>query len=112
MTPEQKAAFHEAMIGALLENSSPVDEKPGYYGWLADDWRELYAHLEACGPDYPKCHWDDSEWTEFAGTFAPPEAGECKGIDMLLTCRCGEIEERAWRYRGEGYAELIRKITG
>jgi hypothetical protein len=110
VTPEQKAIFHQAVIGALIEHGRPVDLNPSYYNWHDPDPDELRGHLEECGIAYEKCSWQDSNWQEFVGTFAPAGSDCYAGIEAVVTCRCGAVEGRAWRY-SDGYADLIRAIT-
>jgi hypothetical protein len=108
VTPEQKAAFHCAVIDVLAAQGEPVTQGSTTYGWQAVDYMELREHMAACSPVYEASTWSDSEWTEFIGTFDPPEPRT--GIDAVLTCRCGTVQGRTWRYTG-GYADLIRAIT-
>lgn len=109
MNKEQKAAFHRAVTDAIVSRGTPVTTGDGTYAWQAGDYAELRIHMAHCRPDYAASAWEDSEWTEFTGTFHGDERR--KGIDLKLTCRCGTVQERRWRYR-DGYAELIRAITG
>jgi hypothetical protein len=106
---KEKAAFHVAVVDALLSLGSPVDDKDTTWGWIASDYAELGIHMAHCRPVYEACAWDDSEWSEFIGTFDPPR--DKQGIDLKLACACGLLTGRTWRYAG-GYAELIRAITG
>jgi hypothetical protein len=105
---EQKAAFHIAVIDALTAQGTPVTTGRTTYGWEARDYAELCMHMAGCRPDYAASTWDDSTWTEWMGTFEPLDSRT--GIDLVLTCACGTVRERRWRYT-DGYAELIRAIT-
>jgi hypothetical protein len=108
VTPEQKAAFHAAIIDTITAQGTPVTTGGTQWGWMSDDCYELREHMAGCSPVYETSTWSDSEWTEFVGTFEPTERGT--GIDLVLTCRCGTVQGRTWRYTG-GYADLIRAIT-
>lgn len=109
MTPEQKAAFNRAVIDTLTAKGTPVTTGSAAYGWMATDYAELRMHMAGCRPDYEASTWEDTNWIEWMGTFQEDEWRQ--GIDLVLTCKCGLVQGRAWRYTG-GYAELIRAITG
>lgn len=109
MTPEQKAAFHEAVIDALVRSGDPVRTGDTTYNWVDCYGREdLRGHLAECGLDYGLCSWAASRWSEFLDTFHGFE--DHTGTGAVVSCRCGQVQGRAWRYQG-GYAELIRAIT-
>ena len=108
MTPEQKEAFNRAVIDVIVAKGAPVSGSPSPYMWQDPYWEALSLHARGCGLDHRKCTWTDSQWTEFVGTEYPDEYR--KGIDATVTCRCGVVRARAWRYTG-GYAELIRAVT-
>lgn len=103
-----KQEIHRRIINFMLRDGSPVDPKPSYYGWIAHDYEKLFRHLAECQSAYSSCTWDDDEWTEFAGTFADDR--NCTGLKAIITCACGTVAGRMWRYRGS-YAELIRGLT-
>jgi hypothetical protein len=105
-----KDEFQEAIIRFLVKESTPVGEGDTRWGWIADDYQELGRHLETCSLHIPECSWADSDWTEFAGTFADPPWDERKGIDVKVTCSCGRVKGRTWRYRGSS-GDLLRAIT-
>lgn len=109
MNAEEKAAFHVAVVDAIIKCGSPVDQHDTAWGWIASDYAELGIHMAHCRPVYEACTWDDSDWWEFVGTMDPDVHKQ--GIDLKLACRCGLLTGRTWRYTG-GYAELIRAITG
>lgn len=107
MDEKVKAVIHQAVVDALVQRGTPAGGSSSY-GWMADDYAEARIHMAHCRPDYAKSTWDDSEWYEFAGTMDPDVRKQ--GIDLKLTCRCGLLTGRAWRY-SDGYADLIRAIT-
>jgi hypothetical protein len=109
MTPEQKALFHAAVTDAITAKGTPAEDNPGRYGWIAGDYAELRIHMAGCRPAYEACTWEDATWSEFVSTFDPDE--RCTGLDAVVSCKCGTVQGRTWRYTG-GYAELIREITG
>lgn len=119
--------FHAALYGYVLEHGGLVKEKlPGYrsYGGWRDysdvDWSNggklLYlpdsptGHMLACGINYSKSSYADSEWESFSGTFAEPPWERETGLDVSLTCTCGKVS-RKWRHQGS-YADLIKALTG
>jgi hypothetical protein len=111
MSDNFKAELSRRVVDVILSESSPVEVDPArntYYGWLASDWQDVYEHLSKCRPDYAKCTWDDVEWTEFTGTFSDDH--DKTGVEVMLTCACGKLAGRPFRYTG-GYADLLRKLT-
>lgn len=109
MTPEQQELMHRAVVDAIIANGSPVDQGDTSWGWLDPGYAELRVHMAHCLPAYDQCTWDDSEWTECEETFDPGVSRQ--GIDLKLTCRCGLLTGRTWRYT-DGHAALIRAVTG
>lgn len=109
MNEKMRELLHRAVTDAIIERGSPVTTGNSYYGWLSLDFAELRIHMAHCRPVYEACTWEDSRWTEFAGTMDPDV--DKQGIDLKLACRCGLLTGRTWRYT-DGYAELIRAITG
>jgi hypothetical protein len=107
---EQKAAFHAAIVSTIAAWGSLVSPRASEYGWHGEDTGER-EHVRECGANPAASTWQDSEWTEFSGTFAEPPFQYRKGIDATVTCNCGLVEGERFRYT-DGYAELIRAITG
>jgi len=68
-------------------------------------------HLKTCGIDFARSSYDDSEWSQFAGTFADDPWPVSRGIDAIVVCSCGQVAGRHWRYTGT-HAELLQAITG
>ena len=66
------------------------------------------AHIKACGINFRQSSYQDSDWSEFAGTFAEPPWEQRHGTDVIAYC-----SPRAWdgpRPRCDAYqhaAELI-----
>jgi len=105
------AEFKRRITDWLIRQGTPVSLKPRQYGWMDDNWQNLYKHLDECHPDYEACTYEDSGWSEFAGTFAEPQFQDRQGIDLCVTCACGKIAGRHWRYEGT-HGDLLRGITG
>ena len=103
MTPEAKAALHAKIVGWLHDNAMWVTSEDIH------GWRELHDHLKACGLDYPKCSFRDDDWWDGCSTFS--EGHEVKGIELKVTCNCGQVTDRPQRYSGS-HVELINGITG
>lgn len=107
-------AIHAAVVDALFRLGEAVepagDEHDLYYNWHASDYAELRMHMAGCRPRYELCAWQDRDWREFTDSLAEPSEDYRKGIELTLTCACGLIRDRRWRYTG-GHAELIRAIT-
>jgi hypothetical protein len=74
--------------------------------------RSVEEHLAGdCAIDFERSSYEDSEWTDFAGTFADDPWPRYHGIDAIVWCRCGQVQGRRWRFT-EGHATLLRGITG
>ncbi len=101
--------FHEAVTRYLIAKGTPVSECNPYYGWIAPDYKQLRDHLRDCPPDLARCTWEDSRWTEFAGTFAESD-NDRHGIDARTWCSCGQVAGRTWRYDGT-IGELLKAVT-
>lgn len=95
----------------LTKNGLPADTdwSRWYYGWIARDWATLVTHLGTCKVDIIHSSYEDAYWYEFQGTFYEGDS-TVRGIEAKITCACGEITNRVWRYAG-GYVELIKGIT-
>lgn len=68
-------------------------------------------HIKTCGINFARSSYEDSEWSEFAGTFAEDPWPISHGIDAVVTCQCGKVAGRHWRYTGT-HAELLNGIAG
>lgn len=118
---EMKAALLRQIVadGSLVQRGGGG----GYGGWqdftrgehsTPRKWSylttELSAHVAECGIDMDKSTYVDSDWTEFAGTFAEPPWEDRKGTDATIYCNCGKVAGRTWRYT-DSIAALIDGIT-
>jgi hypothetical protein len=75
------------------------DEMYLVYGWMADDWREVREHLGSHAPgEVTTSAFKDVEWSEFENTFT--DNSEHHGVEITVTCACGEITDRVIRYEG------------
>lgn len=118
-----QAGFHTALLDYIVRHGELVREDFSNYGY--SDWQErgpwkpdysgtglhaLAVHLlDDCAIDIERSSYTDSEWQEFEGSRAG--WGRYAGLDAVITCRCGHVAGRHWRYT-EGYATLLRGITG
>lgn len=84
----------------VLKNGSPREmERDTTYGWLASDWNEVGEHLRAHAADEVTLgEFQDVEWSQFDGTFV--DDSEHQGIEVTVTCACGRLTDRVWRYEG------------
>jgi hypothetical protein len=107
-----QAEFQRRIVTYLVKNGSPVSQVPtGTYGGYLDwNWREINAHVSKCELIFSECKWKDSEWSDFAGTFAESQWSDRTGIDVIVTCQCGYLTDRAFRYTGSR-ADLLTAIT-
>lgn len=108
-----KKGFRKAVISTIVEKGTPVDTNRNnrslFYGWMSYDWGRITGHLHECGIDVDKCgDPDDTEWFEFMGTFYEGDHIQ-RGIEVTITCSCGEITEQPYRMTS-GFAELLRDI--
>lgn len=111
--------FRTALFAYMLKHGILVKEHAGsgyggYGGWtdyfiLHDRPDDATSHITRCGIDTAASTYTDSEWYEFAGTFADDPWPRSTGIDAGLVCKCGKVA-RTWRYT-DSYAALITSIT-
>lgn len=105
-----KDEYKRALVDCLAQRGTLVSEDPSYYGYYDSKWIEAKRHLETCGVDYAKSsEVYDVEWREFNGTFNEEDDSK-QGVEVKVSCRCGEIFNRSFRYDG-GMADIIRAIT-
>lgn len=120
-----QADLNEALIGYVIragglvrEDSSTQHSHACSYGWQEYGWDddsqedtpELTGHMRECAVDLNRSRWEDSDWSEFCGTFAEPPWEQRKGTDAVVWCACGRVQGRRWRYTG-GLARLLQEIT-
>lgn len=113
-----QAQFHSALISYLVAHGTLVAQGPTEYSWKAYGklgpgqgwgWDPAVRHVEEdCAISFERSTFEDSEWTEWAGTFYPDTHHE--GIEAIVTCCCGQVQGRRWRFT-EGHAALLRGIT-
>lgn len=119
-TRRAQAEVHSAVLRYILEqaddvNGGLVQLKPTFYNWRSYEIFEALgdltpaAHVLACG--IASGHWEDKDWQEFAGTFAEYGDQFRHGIDAVVTCKCGRVTYRTFRYTGS-HGDLLRGITG
>lgn len=78
------------------------------YGWLADDWERMARHLETHALDeITLSDFTDVEWSEFESTFT--DNSEHHGVEITVTCSCGQIRDRVIRYEGS-LGEILQGI--
>lgn len=111
-----QTGFKVALYGFILKYGSAVrDDFKAYrsYGSWEDyyDSPDVANHLAECAFDLDECSYKDSDWVEFDGTFAEPSWGQRNGLDAWITCACGKVDHRHWRYHGT-YQALMEGLTG
>jgi hypothetical protein len=105
-----KQEYNKALVAFVVGHGSPVRDttRPSIYsGWMAGDYVEIREHLDTC--TIAASRIDDSEWGEFMGTFAEPSVQTQHGVDAVVTCACGQIEGRAFRFTGT-FSELVQGV--
>lgn len=114
-----KNGFKQALFGFIIDRGGLVQEDGGdIYGWREYGHDEAsgngepaaVVHMRGCSADLAASQYEDSRWNQFDGTLAEPPVSTHTGIDAVITCACGQVRNRTWRYTG-GYADLIRAIT-
>lgn len=98
------------IVTFVARKGSLVDARPSEYGWQGYDTGER-EHVAECGVHALRCTWQDLTWTEFQGTFAEPAILDCQGVEAVVTCACGLVEDERFRYGGS-YGDLLRSVTG
>jgi len=105
-----EAELNRRIVTFVVLNGALAGKRESEYGWQAEDTGER-EHVIECGIDTPLCSWEDREWTEFEGTFAEPTHSEHHGVEALVTCTCGLVEDERFRYEGD-HGTLLRAVTG
>lgn len=105
--------FHKRIVTFLALHGQLVskDSQGSYDSWWQDYSRagsKVRTHLGNCEVDAPRSAWKDGNWSTFNGTGEPDRYET--GIEAEITCRCGQVAGRRFRY-DDGYAALIRAIT-
>lgn len=99
--------YQRALRRLLIKNGTLVTTRGQGFGWIAEDYEEGMKHIRSCGYDVSRLE-EDASWTEFAGTFAEHDTYKY-GMEMIVTCTCGEYKDRMIRWDGR-VAEAIRDI--
>src|SRR5687767_12929273 len=104
MSPEVRAEYDRVLRAVVLRRGILVSEKPRSFGWMDAD----YVHTSRCVVTSDRTP-DESEWSEFAGTFAESDATR-RGIDVSgVSCACGELVDRVVRWEA-GPSEMIEAV--
>jgi hypothetical protein len=106
----QTIALYVVEHGALVREDCVRSDGRGSYSMWEDYGEDAFASQHVAGCGIRQCSYADKDWYEFDGTFAEPPWGLRHGTDVAVTCECGLIENRAWRYTG-GLADLIKAVT-
>lgn len=123
MTESWKGDFKRAVIDAVLRNGMKVKDvvmpRYDFSGWADygdNNWAQgqsaALTQIEAEGIDYEATTYDDSEWYEFAGTFAEEPWTPIRGVDVVVKTLAGNTFR--WRYDssiGSLITEVLRDDT-
>lgn len=103
--------YRKALLGYVFRNGTVVEEpSTSTFGWIAKDYTEIGKHVARCAPDpVLSIPPDESEWSEFDGTFADPPWAVKYGLDAVITCKCGVIRKRRFRVH-ESIGEVIAGV--
>jgi hypothetical protein len=104
-----KEEFEGRMAWCVVKLGQAVREDASAYSWVSwDDY--IREHVLECGLLERECAWKDYTWTEFQGTFAESPMLDVKGVEAIVSCKCGLVTRQPFRYSG-GYARLLRELT-
>ena len=103
-SPQIQTEYERALRAAVLKHGALTDPESHAFGWVADDWEHKRVCVLTSG-QVP----DESEWTEFGGSFTDHHPTK-HGIDLTgVSCACGQIENRTVRWQA-GPAEMIQAV--
>lgn len=97
------AGYRKALLGYVVDNGSVLNMKARrsvYTGWTdyTPEGLRKAAHIRGCRPDPEKSgQVEDSQWSEFDGTFADPPWEQHYGVDASVTCLCGHEKDVPFR---------------
>ncbi len=100
--------FREVVAQTIIQHGRVVSADASFYGWT--DF-EATEHLRSYGGSCPVVgHGTPSEdsWDEFQGTFYEGDTTQ-HGMQMTVTCECGQITDQILRYEGN-VSEMISSI--
>jgi hypothetical protein len=95
-----KTGFNSALTNMILSHGSPSaseEDQSIYYGWISHNFESMRQHLKSCEVISTTDPLPVS-WESFDGTFVDSKTSH--GFTMLVTCKCGVIQERLWRWEG------------
>lgn len=95
-----KDEYRAAMAAFVMTKGRVLstNDRDVYYGAYADDEDKVRTHLRWCAPDKAMTAISEAEWSEFTDTENDPD--EKRGVDATVTCECGRVAGRAFRFEG------------
>lgn len=108
-----KREYKKALLAAFVKAADVRSEKRSYYstggGFDYQMTGDVHQHFEQCNVDtYLTAMPDDSEWSEFMGTFYEGD-NTAYGMDAEITCTCGIYKQIDMRYTGT-FSDLLQAI--
>lgn len=108
MSPRAQVTYNAVLRRAVIENGALVSTGSHQWSYLADDWEALHECRKNCRV-YSDDVVNESEWREFAGTFASHDNYK-RGLDLTgVNCNCGRIVNRTIRW-DVSPSEAIEKV--
>lgn len=107
MSNSWKAGFKRALVDAIIRNGSPLDPKADIWGWTHPKHHEVAQAVRSGKIDYQACTWEESEWSEFMGSFYE---GDTRKYGMDLTIKMKDGQEFIYRYSGT-VSDLILAVV-
>lgn len=100
-----KDEYKRAMVRFLLKQGTPVDrEHRSAYGYIASDWSEqrdaIARLLDDPEFDYDRVRIEESEWSDFVGTFDGWR--DRHGVDAFV-----DIDGRTYQLRYDGTLQQV-----
>lgn len=100
--------FREALARTIIQHGRVIAKDANFYGWADFPATE---HLRDYGDNCPIVKHEvptEDTWDEFEGTFHEGDTTR-HGMQMKITCECGQIKGRYLRYEGN-VGEMISDI--
>lgn len=114
-TPVQ-VEYEKILTAAIIKNGSLMSETPSIFSWAdyhgdyGSGWpRRGERHSSSCGIASTGRVEEHATWYEFAGTFATSDFYK-HGMEVHdVTCNCGKIKNRTFRWDAP-VGEAIRAV--
>lgn len=105
--------YEKILTAAIIKHGSIVRQDASLYGWISDEEYSLPfrgpRHSVECGIASTGLVEEHATWYEFAGTFAEQDNYK-HGMEVHgVTCNCGKITDRVFRWDAP-VGEAIRTV--